>query len=234
MDNRGFMSRDDMCKPYNRSFQTPTSFEDQTETKLPGYDHKASSINTACQTSKTIVTSLSSSNTFTIPFDDSVGLQVSGTGKVQTVTRALVQVQDHVLAERNRREKLNRHLISLSALLPNLKKKDKVSVLEDAANYIKELQDRVKQLEGLSGIEKNGDKECIVALKRSRIRGDNDMGSSPKNETNTADVTCKASTEIEVRISIRKQCASNTSVSEKLFFASESAKQDAETWAIHN
>ncbi|KAJ0733088.1 putative transcription factor bHLH family [Helianthus annuus] len=160
MDNRGFMNRDDMSKPYNRSFQTPTSFEDQTESKLPGYDHKASSINTVCQTSKTIVTSLSSSNTFTIPFDDSVGLQISGTGK-----------------------------------------KDKVSVLEDAANYIKELQDRVKQFEGLSGIEKNGNKECIVALKRSRIRGDNDMGSSPKNETNTADVTCEASTEIEVRIS---------------------------------
>uniref|UniRef100_A0A251T6Z7 Uncharacterized protein n=2 Tax=Helianthus annuus TaxID=4232 RepID=A0A251T6Z7_HELAN len=90
MDNRGFMNQDDMSKPYNRSFQTPTSFEDQTETKLPGYDHKASSINIVCQTSKTIVTSLSSSNTFTIPFDDSVGLQISGTGKVQTVTRALV------------------------------------------------------------------------------------------------------------------------------------------------
>ncbi|KAM0062869.1 putative transcription factor bHLH family [Helianthus debilis subsp. tardiflorus] len=138
MENRGFMNQDDMSKPYDiedkpsanyynidsftdRSFQTPTSFEEQIEMK------PASSINTMCQTPKAVAAiSVSSSETFTISFGELIpkelGIEVSGTGKVQTMARAPVQVQDHVLAERKRREKFNRQLIALSALLPNVKK----------------------------------------------------------------------------------------------------------------
>ncbi|KAF5780232.1 putative transcription factor bHLH family [Helianthus annuus] len=227
MENRGFMNQDDMSKPYDiedklnvnhydidsftdRSFQTPTSFEEQFEMKPASYSYKASSINTMCQTPKAVAaTSVSSSNTFTISFGELIpkelGIEVSGTGKVQTMAMAPVQVQDHVLAERKRREKLNRQLIALSALLPNLKKMDKASVLEDTTNYIRELQDRVKELEGLSLIKRKEAKECIIASKKSRIRGDDD-GTSSSNETNSADCcadddSSKSSTEIEVRMS---------------------------------
>ncbi|GKA09405.1 putative receptor-like protein kinase HAIKU2-like protein, partial [Tanacetum coccineum] len=55
--------------------------------------------------------------------------------------------QDHILAERKRREKLSQSFIALSALLPNLKKLDKVSVLGDAIEYMKTLQEKVKKLE---------------------------------------------------------------------------------------
>ncbi|KAF5780228.1 putative myc-type, basic helix-loop-helix (bHLH) domain-containing protein [Helianthus annuus] len=137
MENQGFMNQDDMSECFtDRSIQTLTRFEEQTEMNPLSCDNKASSINTMCQTQKTVAaTSLSSSNTFTIsfgkqntkhvpPFDDSIGVEISGTctGKVQTMARTPVKVQDHVLAERKRREKLNRQLISLSSLLPNLRK----------------------------------------------------------------------------------------------------------------
>nr|GEW60394.1 DNA-directed RNA polymerase subunit beta [Tanacetum cinerariifolium] len=55
--------------------------------------------------------------------------------------------QDHILAERKRREKLSQSFIALSALLPNLKKLDKVSVLGDSIEYMKTLQEKVKTLE---------------------------------------------------------------------------------------
>ncbi|KAL5722111.1 hypothetical protein ACHQM5_005671 [Ranunculus cassubicifolius] len=56
-------------------------------------------------------------------------------------------VQDHVVAERKRREKLSLQFIALSAIVPGLKKMDKSTVLGDAIQYLKEIQERVKTLE---------------------------------------------------------------------------------------
>ncbi|CAA0806749.1 Transcription factor bHLH25 [Striga hermonthica] len=55
--------------------------------------------------------------------------------------------QDHIMAERRRREKLSQRFITLSTLVPGLKKMDKATVLGDAINHIKELQEKVKALE---------------------------------------------------------------------------------------
>ncbi|KAJ0500078.1 putative transcription factor bHLH family [Helianthus annuus] len=86
---------------------------------------------------------------------------------------------------------------------------DKATVLEDATNYIRELQDRVKELEGLSLIKRKETKDCIIASDRSRIRGDDD-GTSSSNETNSVDcganVTNKPSVEIEVRMLCNTPC----------------------------
>ncbi|GJX77128.1 Myc-type, basic helix-loop-helix domain-containing protein [Tanacetum coccineum] len=69
----------------------------------------------------------------------------------------------------------------MSALLPNLKK---ASVLDDATNYIRELQDRVKELETFSGLKRKDTKDILVALKRYRLSRDEEDDS---NETNSED-----------------------------------------------
>ncbi|GFY95484.1 basic helix-loop-helix (bHLH) DNA-binding superfamily protein [Actinidia rufa] len=55
--------------------------------------------------------------------------------------------QEHILAERKRREKLSQRFIALSDIIPGLKKMDKATVLENAIKYLKQLQDQVKTLE---------------------------------------------------------------------------------------
>ncbi|KAI3465655.1 hypothetical protein Pfo_022318 [Paulownia fortunei] len=67
--------------------------------------------------------------------------------RVCTATRNPSQAQDHLMGERKRRENLGRLFISLSKVVPGLKKLDKVSLLEDATNYLKALQERVRVLE---------------------------------------------------------------------------------------
>ncbi|CAI9109095.1 OLC1v1008845C1 [Oldenlandia corymbosa var. corymbosa] len=57
------------------------------------------------------------------------------------------QAQCHVEAERKRREKLSALFVSLTKVVPGLKKLDKISVLEDAIKHMIELQERLKVLE---------------------------------------------------------------------------------------
>ncbi|XP_021747498.1 transcription factor bHLH25-like isoform X1 [Chenopodium quinoa] len=55
--------------------------------------------------------------------------------------------QYHAIAERRRRDKLSQRFIALAKVIPCFEKKDKRSVLEEAIKYVKQLQERVKDLE---------------------------------------------------------------------------------------
>ncbi|KAL9229005.1 hypothetical protein vseg_004523 [Gypsophila vaccaria] len=54
---------------------------------------------------------------------------------------------NHVEAERQRREKLNQRFYALRAVVPNISRMDKASLLGDAVSYITELQKKLKDLE---------------------------------------------------------------------------------------
>lgn len=88
--------------------------------------------------------------------------------------------QDHIMAERKRREKLSQKFIALSALIPGLKKMDKASVLGDAIKYLKNLQEKVKTLEEQT--KKGSNVESVVFVKRYEVLGDGgEISSSGKN-----------------------------------------------------
>ncbi|KAK2353499.1 transcription factor MYC2 [Trifolium repens] len=54
---------------------------------------------------------------------------------------------NHVEAERQRREKLNHRFYALRAVVPNVSRMDKASLLSDAVDYINELKAKIKDLE---------------------------------------------------------------------------------------
>ncbi|KAF3439129.1 hypothetical protein FNV43_RR17404 [Rhamnella rubrinervis] len=109
------------------------------------------------------------------------------------ISRSPIHAQEHVVAERKRREKLTRKFIALSAVLPSLKKMDKASVLEDAIKYVKHLRERVKKLEE-EGAKNVGESKIIVKKTRLLIDHDHDLSSSDENSD-------KLLPEIEARVS---------------------------------
>ncbi|XP_047083933.1 transcription factor bHLH19-like [Lolium rigidum] len=62
-------------------------------------------------------------------------------------SRAPGNAQEHVIAERKRREKLQQQFVSLATIVPGLKKTDKISLLGGTIEYVKQLEEKVKALE---------------------------------------------------------------------------------------
>lgn len=151
MEDPGFMSYDQMNilsdavnnfsvdSFYSEIYAETTTCIDKTfQTQQPEIrQEKSSSISKSSATLDPLVTnSLTSSNTFTISFGDlkpkedtlqfhdSLGYEFEDarTTKMSISLRNPIQAQDHVFAERRRREKLNQNFISLSSVLTSLKK----------------------------------------------------------------------------------------------------------------
>nr|GMD08786.1 transcription factor bHLH18-like [Ipomoea batatas] len=104
--------------------------------------------------------------------------------------------QDHIIAERKRREKLSQRFIALSALVPGLKKMDKASVLGDAIKHLKQLQERVKMLEEQT---RKKSAQSVVFVKKYEVLADAENSSSDENLSGVDE----SLPEIEVRISDR-------------------------------
>ncbi|XP_050373495.1 transcription factor bHLH18-like [Argentina anserina] len=106
--------------------------------------------------------------------------QAYGTNKKPySMTRTPSHAQDHIMAERKRREKLSQRFIALSAIVPGLKKMDKASVLGDAIKYVKQLQESIKVLEEQTKIKTM---ESVVFVKKSQlVSSDDDTSSCNEN-----------------------------------------------------
>ncbi|XP_021856513.1 transcription factor bHLH18 isoform X2 [Spinacia oleracea] len=83
------------------------------------------------------------------------------------------QVQDHILAERKRREVLGHMFISLSTMIPGLKKIDKTSILGEAIKHMKHLQEKVNVLEKVSAQQKSA-RSSMVVVKKYQLGVEND------------------------------------------------------------
>ncbi|XP_059315956.1 transcription factor bHLH18-like [Lycium ferocissimum] len=57
------------------------------------------------------------------------------------------QAQEHLLAERKRRQKITKLFVSLASLLPGLNKMDKASILEGATTLITQLRERAETMQ---------------------------------------------------------------------------------------
>ncbi|CAN6678140.1 unnamed protein product [Malus baccata var. baccata] len=101
-----------------------------------------------------------------------------GTKRPCPTSRTPSHAQDHIMAERKRREKLSPRFMALSAIVPGLKKMDKASVLGDAIKHVKQLQERVKVLEERS---KKRTLESVVFVKKSQLSADDDTCSCDEN-----------------------------------------------------
>ncbi|KAM0025307.1 putative transcription factor bHLH family [Helianthus debilis subsp. tardiflorus] len=121
-------SQGSLAKANDRAFVSPKGTDDFSCNKLPS----SYSGNENCYV-------------FSKDFEGgSGGASITST---KSTSRRVGPYQDHILAERKRRETLSQRFIALSALLPNLKKMDKASVLGDAIEYMKTLQEKVETLE---------------------------------------------------------------------------------------
>uniref|UniRef100_A0ACD5X2T1 Uncharacterized protein n=2 Tax=Avena sativa TaxID=4498 RepID=A0ACD5X2T1_AVESA len=108
-------------------------------------------------------------------------------------------VQDHIIAERRRREKINQRFIELSTVIPNLKKMDKATILGDAVKYVRELQEKVKTLEDDDSAAGTTTtiRSAVLVNKKKTCLG---LTSSSSGETST-DGADGGLPEIEVRVS---------------------------------
>ncbi|CAD6266672.1 unnamed protein product [Miscanthus lutarioriparius] len=111
-------------------------------------------------------------------------------------------VQDHIIAERRRREKINQRFIELSTVIPGLKKMDKATILGDAVKYVRELQDKVKTLEEDGAHNASGGIQSAVLVTKQKCHMPEDEAMASSHGGGGGDGGMQLP-EIEVRLSER-------------------------------
>ncbi|WRX09256.1 Myc-type [Theobroma cacao] len=91
---------------------------------------------------------------------------------------------NHVEAERQRREKLNHRFYALRAVVPNVSRMDKASLLSDAVSYINELKVKIEELESQLQREcKKVKVEMVDAMDNQSTTTSVDQAARPSNSS---------------------------------------------------
>nr|WAK86097.1 transcription factor bHLH51 [Nothapodytes nimmoniana] len=111
---------------------------------------------------------------------------------------------NHVEAERQRREKLNQRFYALRAVVPNVSKMDKASLLGDAISYINELKSNLQIMES----DKENVKSQLELLKKelsnkeSRYSAPSAAAPPPDNEFKVSNHQGSKTIDVEIEVKI--------------------------------
>ncbi|GMI67230.1 hypothetical protein HRI_000392300 [Hibiscus trionum] len=156
-----------------------------------------------------------SSSFHIISFDNSdssppvISHQYQVSKRAGSFTRTPVHAQEHVIAERKRRELISQSFSSLSALIPGLKKKDKNSVLGDAIDYLKQLQERMATLEEQVATKTV---ESVKFVKKTQFHADDIQTCSSFVDNQYPEIEARVSDKdvlIRIHCETNKGCISN-------------------------
>ncbi|GJN08561.1 hypothetical protein PR202_ga26498 [Eleusine coracana subsp. coracana] len=113
--------------------------------------------------------------------------------------RTHLNTQEHVVAERRRREKMQQQFVALATIVPDLTKTDKISLLGGTIEYVKQLEQKVKALEEQSARRSNP--EHTVFKSKCRISSDDDASSSrPRGSAASSGATSVSIPTVEASI----------------------------------
>ncbi|KAM3388881.1 hypothetical protein ACQJBY_011174 [Aegilops geniculata] len=147
--------------------------------------------------------------------------------------RESTNTKNHVISERRRREKLNEMFLILKSLVPSIHKVDKASILAETIAYLRELEQKVEELEsnraaGTTAVRKRhevGGKKVLAGSKRkaSELGGDDTERVLPKDNrpSNIVNVTV---TDKEVLLEV--QCRWKELLMTQVFDAIKSLRLD--------
>ncbi|CAN0842891.1 Transcription factor MYC2 [Linum grandiflorum] len=135
---------------------------------------------------------------------------------------------NHVEAERQRREKLNQKFYALRAVVPNVSKMDKASLLGDAISYIKELRSKLQSTESeKEELEKQVEsmmKKPPSSPSESKMSNNNNNNNNNMSSNNQASSKPVIEMDIDVKIigwdaMIRIQCSKRNHPAARLMAA---------------
>ncbi|PIN25568.1 hypothetical protein CDL12_01674 [Handroanthus impetiginosus] len=130
---------------------------------------------------------------------------------------------NHVEAERQRREKLNQRFYALRAVVPNVSKMDKASLLGDAIAYINELKSKVQSVES----DKEDLRSQLESLKKELAMKESRTAPPPpppERDSNLKTLGLGGNVDIDVKIigldaMVRVQCSKKNHPAAKLMVA---------------
>ncbi|XP_061339444.1 transcription factor bHLH18-like [Gastrolobium bilobum] len=133
---------------------------------------------------------------------------LKGANQIKMKPRKSSESLDHIMAERKRRQELTQRFIALSAIIPGLKKIDKASILKETVTYVKQLQNRVKELE-----EQSSKKivESISFINKANFYIEEGTASDDSHKFNVALPELEARV-LEKEVLIRIHCEKNKGV----------------------